>query len=100
MVECLRLTNLVFFMGNEEAHCKTAIKSIISGEARTYSAKLNERHELLLETNDSEVAVEYIEEKPKLLYFADITENPDDWHNVGLARYYNKNKVYIKSTEE
>lgn len=96
----LFFSSLVLFMGNEEAHCKTAIKSIISGEARAYSAKLNERHELLLETNDSEVAVEYIEEKPKLLYFADITENPDDWRNGGLARYYNKNKVYIKSTKE
>lgn len=96
----LFFSSLVLFMGNEEAHCKTAIKSIISGEARAYSAKLNERHELLLETNDTEVAVEYIEERPKLLYFADITEDPDDWRNGGLARYYNKNKVYIKSTKE
>lgn len=96
----LFFSSLVLFMGNEEAHCKTAMKSIISGEARAYSIKLNERHELLLETNDTEVAVEYIEERPKLLYFADITEDPDDWRNGGLARYYNKNKVFIKPTKE
>lgn len=73
-----------------------AVQSILSGEASGYDREENLRMSLYHNNNLLEVEVDPLTFQPYLLYETDITENPQDWRNVALAKYYGKKLVKLK----
>ncbi len=58
---------------------------------------MNERLNLYLDENIKKVELNPLTVKPKLIFFADVSENADLWTNKAVERYYNKDTVFIKN---
>ena len=50
----------------------------------------------LLESNAMYVELPDLWMKPRLLFFTDITEDPNDWRNAAMAEWYNKEWVALE----
>jgi hypothetical protein len=74
----------------------TALLSWKSGELAEYDAQVEERLTVLEDKNTDEVLLAPLTTHPYLLYFDDITDNPRDWRNKGMARFYQKSSVCLK----
>lgn len=74
----------------------SAARSIITGEAAQYKAEQDERLEILRNPEIDEAILNPFSVKPRVLFFDDITANPDNWKNTAVARYYNKSKVVLE----
>ena len=72
----------------------TAVKSLISGEAKTYDMEMKQRQQAYL-SDTAQVQVSPLTAKPELLFWEDITDNPDEWINQVVARFYRKDEVYL-----
>ncbi len=72
-----------------------ALNSLTSGEAAVYAQQQSRRIEMLEDDTTKVVALETLEEYPFLLYFTDITYDPEHWINVAVAKYYEKDAVYV-----
>ena len=70
-----------------------AIEDILNGHAAYFRKQNLERRELMLDESVADVVVDYYEYEPDLLFYADITTDPEDWTNNGMRRYYGKNSV-------
>ncbi len=77
----------------------SAAQSLITGEATTYSTQLEARLTLYEDEALREVAVEPLRSKPYVLYYEDITDDPNYWSNQGVASFYGKDKVYLLPSE-
>ena len=73
----------------------TAVKSLISGEAKTYDMEMKQRQQAYL-SETAQVQVVPLSAKPRLLFWEDITDNPDEWINQVVARFYRKDEVYLE----
>lgn len=72
-----------------------AISSIISGEAQLYAQESRQRYELYMQSAGKDVLVTPYSVKPELLFFDDITEDPEDWRNQSLTQYYDLASVAL-----
>jgi hypothetical protein len=70
-----------------------ASEDIVNAHATHFRKQNLERRELMLDDSVTDVVVDYYEYEPDLLFYADITTNPEDWTNNGMRRYYGKNSV-------
>ncbi|MCD7750306.1 MAG: DUF6056 family protein [Lachnospiraceae bacterium] len=73
----------------------SAIHDLYTGEAQTYSEEHLERMEILEDVTITDAVLEPFTSYPYLLYFADITTDPDYWANRSYAIYYGKNTVRL-----
>lgn len=73
-----------------------AIKSIQTGEAYQYDTEIKERIKLYEDKDIKDVEVNSLNVRPYLLYNSDILRNPDDWMNMAVSDFYNKNSVKRK----
>lgn len=72
----------------------SAIYSLATGEARQYGEETAARTALLRSQSQEEnVTIPILDTRPYLLYFSDISEDPADWKNILMARYYQKESV-------
>lgn len=90
----------VSFLLNEERKLfdyssYAAYVSLRAGEAQQFDLEYQERLEIL-NSNDSAVELKEYSVKPRLLYFDDIQEDPYDWRNTAVARWYGKEQVVLK----
>ncbi len=88
----------VAFLGEEEkAHATTlsAYRSISSGEAEQYLEEYHERL-VILKSDEKDVVLDEYSEKPYLLHIVDITEDPDYWINISMAKFYGKDSIRLK----
>ena len=74
----------------------SAWKSLRSGEAAQYYAQYQERLIILEDDTQKEVALAPYSVKPYLLFFNDIVEDPNDWVNREVARWYHKDSVILQ----
>ncbi len=72
----------------------SAIQSLRKGEAAQYLAEYEERLEILA-GDDRVVELEPFSGKPYLLYFGDITDDPENWENKSMSRYFEKDEIYL-----
>lgn len=70
----------------------SAITDLTNGSAKVYADVLEERTKLYC-GEEKDVVVKPLTEKPLLLYFSDINENPENWENKGVCRFYGLNSV-------
>lgn len=75
-----------------------AVISLASGEAQDYHAQLLERETLYQNESLADVRVEPLKEKPYLLFQQDVTEDPNDWVNQAVAKYYHKESVALSGS--
>jgi hypothetical protein len=69
---------------------------ITSGSASLYDKQLNERYKIMKLSDSMEVAVPPLTYKPYALYFADVESDASDWKNQSFAKYFKKDKIYLK----
>lgn len=72
-----------------------AYVSLRTGEAEQYHQEYLDRL-VLLNSEDETVILKEFTQKPWLLYFDDITEDPYDWRNAAVANWYQKDAVYLE----
>lgn len=72
-----------------------AVKELVSGEAAQYYEEGMERKEKYMDPSLLEVEVEPYSIKPYLLFFDDITDDPENWKNVALRMFYGKKSVKL-----
>ncbi len=77
----------------------TATNSIISGEAEIWRTEMTARRELLSNIEGEEVALPPTSVQPSLVYIQDITEDPDNWFNTSVAKWYGVKSVYLNPRE-
>lgn len=73
-----------------------AWNSLRSGEALAYSMEADARYNLYLNSKGQDVEVPSFSFYPQLLYYEDLTEDPDDWRNLQVEEYYGLNSVVRK----
>lgn len=73
----------------------SAMTDLLNGSAVKYGEELKMRMELY-NSGEKDVVVEPLAEQPVLLYFSDIKEDPEDWENKGLCRYYGIDSVRVE----
>lgn len=79
----------------------SALRSLLSGEARTYRAEADERLLLYLDETVDIVEIEPFSVKPKVLFFNDLQEEDsvEYWINESVAAYYQKEKVMLSNSQ-
>jgi len=70
----------------------SAMTDLLNGSAQKYGETLAKRAELY-NSGEKDIVVEPLEVEPQLLYFSDISTDPEDWQNRGLCRYYGLDSV-------
>ncbi|KTE93906.1 hypothetical protein AT727_02570 [Desulfitobacterium hafniense] len=81
-------------MTNLPSSVEAAI-SLASGEAKTFDAENRKRIETYFDNTLDILEVPSYTAKPYLLYYDDITQNPEDWRNQAVANYYDKISVRL-----
>lgn len=74
----------------------SAAADLLNGNARAYGKALEERAETYRAGGKGIIEVEALPAQPVLLYFSDIKEDPEDWENRGVARFYGLEGVKLK----
>ena len=74
----------------------SAMKDLANGSAKAYGDAMKERA-VLYNSGEKDVVVEPLPVQPALLYFSDIKEDPEDWENRGLCRFYGIDSVRVES---
>lgn len=77
----------------------SAVTDLCNGNARAYGDALARRTELYNSDVQGIIEVEPLPVQPALLYFSDIKPEADSWENAGLARYYQKEGVVLKTAD-
>ena len=69
-------------------------------QAAWYYNEYMERREILETSAGQNVLLIPYQNKPWLFFIEDITEDPDDWRNSGVSRYYSLSSVRLMTEEE
>lgn len=73
----------------------SALTDLANGSAKAYGDAMKERA-VLYNSGEKDVVVEPLTAQPALLYFSDIKEDPEDWENRGLCRFYGIDSVRVE----
>lgn len=73
----------------------SALQSLRYGFAEVYYQENQARLELLEDDTIKDVILEPFTYTPYVLYFGDITKDPDDWVNYTMAHYFGKDSVRL-----
>jgi hypothetical protein len=74
---------------------ESAINDLRNGSARAYHSQYVERTVHLHNSDETDLIFNPYTTKPHLLYFDDITSDPNDWRNALVAVYYGKASVTL-----
>ena len=73
-----------------------AFVEIKSGEAEQYSIEADARYDILKNSKGKDVVLKPFTAHPYLVFFEDITENPNDWRNQHMLKYFELNSVVLE----
>ena len=71
----------------------SALTDLTNGKAQRYAAQWQERYDTLQDQATRDVQVKGLEVKPELLFFSDISEDPADWANAAMCKYFDKDRI-------
>ncbi len=78
-----------------EYYCATsAVSDLLDGSAATYAKENAERLSVLSDDSVKSVGLNEYSVHPELLFYADVTQDKDEWLNQITAKYYGKDEVY------
>lgn len=78
----------------------SAFQSYRSGEAGLYKHVFKQRLEILNDPEIRDAKLRDFPKKPYVLFFDDITTDPNDWRNTAMSSYYHKDSVQLMTHEE
>ncbi len=70
-----------------------AVRELASGEAKAFLEESLEREKILKDDSAADAVLPSYRTKPPLLFFGDVAQDPGDWVNYTVQRYYHKNSV-------
>lgn len=73
---------------------------IINGNAKAYAEAMQERIEIYNNSAGMDIEVTPLPVKPKLLCTSDISEDSEDWINLGVCRFYGLNSVRVSNPDD
>lgn len=85
----------VLYYGGSTVTTVSALYSLRTGNAARYYAQYEERMKILTDSDITDAVLEPYTEVPYLLYFGDIKEDPTQWENTSMAKYFHKNSIRI-----
>lgn len=91
------LAMICIAFGNN-ANGVVAYREISSGHAKLYADTCDERYEMIKNAKPGEIIECSPLPRPIFVYFADITDNLDDWENINWKNYYGVD-IRIKADE-
>lgn len=74
----------------------SAAYSLVTGEAQEFYAQMLERAEICRNAPDEDVVLTERTAEPWVLAYEDITTDPADWKNAGMAAYYDNASVRLE----
>ena len=74
----------------------SALQDLRSGAAVQFAAEQKERLIVLQDASVEDAVLSELSVNPDLLFFSDITEDPAEWTNDAMARYYGKRSVMME----
>ncbi|MCI8430043.1 MAG: hypothetical protein HFI16_07270 [Lachnospiraceae bacterium] len=74
-----------------------ACKEIAQGQAAQYHREAAERKKMYQSAEEADLEVAPYSEKPYLLFFDDITDNPENWKNMAVSAFYGKQTVKLNA---
>ena len=92
-VICLACS-VLFFQGTLSSIA--ALSELRSGEAQRYYAQAEERQEVLENMDITDCEFTPYTSMPYILYFTDMTEDPESYENQDTATFYGKNTIVVK----
>ena len=78
----------------------SAYKSYRSGDAGLYKHVFQQRLEILNDPETKDALLREFPVKPYVLFFDDISDDPEDWKNIAVRKYYHKDSVRLMNHEE
>ncbi len=73
-----------------------AFAELKAGLPQQYSAQANARYEQLCNSTNLDVRVAAFNVTSELLFYSDITEDPNHWKNLSIKKFYNLNSIAIE----
>lgn len=97
-VRAILLFFLVFSLlavkGNPDFYTGTsAVSELLDGSAAQYGRENEARLRILKNPREQDAVLPRYTVQPNLLYFEDVSEDPDDWINQKMSEYYGKNSI-------
>lgn len=72
---------------------ESAVHSLLSGDAAAYDMVIQDRMEILAGDDPNPILPEFWQTVPPLLFFDDLRDNPTDWRNYEMSRYFHKETI-------
>ena len=86
--------SLLAVKGNPDFYTGTsAVSELWDGSAAQYGRENEERLRILKNPREQDAVLPRYTVQPNLLYFEDVSEDPDDWINQKMSEYYGKNSI-------
>lgn len=86
--------SLLAVKGNPDFYTGTsAVSELLDGSAAQYGRENEERLRILQNPREQDAVLPRYTVQPNLLYFEDVSEDPDDWINQKMSEYYGKNSI-------
>ena len=86
--------SLLAVKGNPDFYTGTsAVSELLDGSAAQYGRENEERLRILKNPEEQDAVLPHYTVQPNLLYFEDVSEDPDDWINQKMSEYYGKNSI-------
>lgn len=78
----------------------SALVDLRNGSAKQYCNELSDRIPLYRNAKEGDlVEVQALTVEPTLLYFSDVKDNPEDWENRAIGRYYGVDFRVVKKAK-
>ncbi len=91
---CWLVFSLLAVKGNPDLYTASrAVTDLINGSAARYGEENAQRLAILQDEGQPDAELPRHIEQPALLYYMDVSEDPEDWVNQKLAEYYHKSSV-------
>ncbi len=86
--------SLLAVKGNPDFYTGTsAVSELLDGSAAQSGRENEERLRILKNPREQDAVLPRYTVQPNLLYFEDVSEDPDDWINQKMSEYYGKNSI-------
>ena len=82
-----------------ESILRTAYSDLINKTAYNFDKEMNLRYDKILNSKENHIILPDLKNKPKTIYFDDISEDETDWRNTVYQNYFNKKSIIILKEE-